>query len=432
MRARRILFDVTYTRLQHRPVGIARTVMRLAPELREAARSEGASFACVAFDGRAFREVPAPTLSARPGKLQPRLLTLVTGTLRSTIEQVLRLPWSLIRPLWAWASGFAFGGAVRSYPRVNITDGDLLLLCDAAWNYPVDRAVVRARRAGATVVSMIYDLMPLQVPAFCVPWVRSAFTDWLSRALRNSDAIICDSRFALDSTRDAAHERGWDLPPIGHFRLGCDVPVAHAGTVRPALLEFLRGGHVYASVGSFEPKKNYGLLVAAFEQLWQRGVDARLLVVGRRLGECEDVAARLARHARQSGRAMVVDDATDAEITHIYDHCRALLLPSLYEGFGLPLVEARTRGCPVIASDLPVFREIADEGVHWFDPHQPDDLVQLLARDAAGGVAFTRDRMVTFDWGASARQCLACIDSLLASRSAVAVAPRLHDLRGEP
>src|SRR5205814_975930 len=135
---------------------------------------------------------------------------------------------------------------------------------------------------------------------------------------------------------------------------------------------------------------NHGLLVAAFEELWRGGCGARLLLVGRTTGECRDVVARLAHHARTSGRVMIIEDATDAEVACVYGECRAIVLPSLFEGFGLPLVEARTRGCPVFASDLPAFREIADAGVQWFDPRHPGELVRLIALDAAGDLALSR------------------------------------------
>ncbi|MEJ6021470.1 glycosyltransferase family 4 protein [Ramlibacter sp. PS4R-6] len=411
MQVRRILLDCTYTRLQPRAVGITRTVRRLAEELPAVARAQGADFVCVAFDGDGFRDAGA--LAPLAGdEARPAALRAATGPLKRVVENILRLPWPLVRPAWALASGVSFREAVASRKRIAFAPGDVLVLADASWNYAVDKGARQARRSGAAVVGVIYDLMPLQAPQFCLPWVRGAFADWLRRLVGGSDALLCDSRFTLESVREAARRHGWEMPPADSFRLGCDVPVASDGSVRDDLRAFLQHPRCYAVLGSFEPKKNHALVVAAFEDAWRRGCDARLLVIGRRTGECRDVVERLERHAREAARVMLVDDANDTEVAHAYRHCRALVVPSLYEGFGLPLVEARTAGCPVLASDLPVFREIADAGVRWFDPRDASQLAGLLIDDASGGAAAV-PAMPAFSWRDSARQCVERIGALL-------------------
>jgi len=115
---------------------------------------------------------------------------------------------------------------------------------------------------------------------------------------------------------------------------------------------------------------------------------------------------------------LTIFDATDVEIDHIYGRCRALVFPSLMEGFGLPLVEARTRGCPVIASDLPVFMEVADQGISFFERSSASALQALLARHAAVDERESVGSMLPFLWRDSARQCRARMTLLLPAASA--------------
>jgi glycosyltransferase involved in cell wall biosynthesis len=144
----------------------------------------------------------------------------------------------------------------------------------------------------------------------------------------------------------------------------------------------------------------------------------RLVVMGRPHADCRDLIARIKSHPEQGRRLLAVFDASDEELAAAYGVCRALVLPSLAEGFGLPLVEARTRGCPVIASNLPSFAELADAGVQLFEPDDGDALQVLLAEHAATNLRCTTQPMRPFTWQDSAMQCLERISGLVQARSA--------------
>jgi len=410
MTPQRFLLDVTYTRTQRGAVGITRTVARLAEELRVVPGA--APFATVTFDGEGFRLADAPTAAHEPRA--SRLLRFATGAAKPAIETLLQLPWPLVRPLWAAAANGVFRNAAAGLPPVQPGPGDVFLLFDAGWNYPVWHAARHVRARGAAVVPLVHDLMPLQAPQFCVPWVRSAFGEWLRQICGTSDAMLCNSLATEQELRRHAKREGWALPPVGHFRLGCDPARQPVGDVRGPLREFMAApGACYATVGSIEPKKNHALLLAAFESLWATKESLRLLVVGRRTPECASLLDSMARQAAVGRPLMLVHDASDAELAFVYRHASALVLPSLFEGFGLPLVEARALGCPVLASDIPAFRELSDAGVHLFDPAEPGPLAALLSRHVAGGLSLARTPMPPFSWNDSARQCIERVQRLL-------------------
>jgi len=126
----------------------------------------------------------------------------------------------------------------------------------------------------------------------------------------------------------------------------------------------------FVVLGTIEPRKNHWLLL----QVWRRLVEQmgtrapRLVVIGQRGWNCENVVDLLERCEALRGYVTELPACSDAELSTWLKHAQALLFPSFAEGYGIPLVEALSIGVPVIASDLPAFREIAGEIPDYRDP----------------------------------------------------------------
>jgi glycosyltransferase involved in cell wall biosynthesis len=410
----RIFMDVSYTRTQHVNVGITRTVRRLEEELRRLHLADGGTFAAVSFHSGGFREL-APGAFSSPvsrgavrasDKPAARLFRWITGAFfRKVVLAALFLPWPVLRFVWSITSQWTFDFLSRSEPRVKFVQGDVLLLCDASWNYPVWVAARRARAEGARVVLLMYDLIPLRHPEFCFALVPHIFGLWLDQMARCSDEVICISKATQDDLQAYAGEMRWELPSVRHFRLGSDPSVRTATQPpRSELREFMGDGlQCFTAIGSFEPKKNYGFLLVVFQALWARGVQAKLLIIGRATSECEALVSTLRRHPQQGRCLLTLFDASDAEVAFAYANSSALLFPSLAEGFGLPLVEARARGCRVIASDLPAFLELAEKGTSFYPRHSASALETLILEDL-NPVREDVGVVPAFTWQDSARQ----------------------------
>jgi glycosyltransferase involved in cell wall biosynthesis len=422
----RVWFDVSYTRTQAGNIGITRTVRRLFEEMHALARASGTVCEPVAFHSAGFRQVAHPAALPREdappasaGGRMFRLLSGPTGRRLISVGQSL-LPAALLRWIWSISSRWTFNALSRDAAKVSFTPGDVLFIADASWKYPAWTAARRARLQGAKVVLLVYDLMPIRRPEFCFALVPLLFGNWLRRMIVCSDAVLCISQATAADLLSWVQEEGLGrraLPPTAHFRLGCDTQPPGAAVARADLTRFLGGDAAcFSAVGSIEPKKNYAFLLEVFEKLWSRGFDFRLVIAGRPTPECESLVRRLRAHPEQRHRLLTVLDATDAEVAQLYARSRALIFPSLMEGFGLPLVEARTLGCPVIASDLPVFLELADEGVSFFDRTSEQALDALVIEHAARD----RRKMVRpqppFSWRDSALQCDSIMQQLLRSK----------------
>lgn len=143
-------------------------------------------------------------------------------------------------------------------------------------------------------------------------------------------------------------------------------------------------------VGNAYPHKNLEILLDAVKQL-----QTKLVLVGK-----EDYFYR-----RLHVTPITV---TDRELASLYIHAKALIFPSLMEGFGLPALEALSVGCPVICSDIPVFHEILGDAATFFDPMDPDDLVKKLKSDLPRAETFLDKK---YSWEIMAKQTLDVYES---------------------
>src|SRR6266511_2622285 len=157
------------------------------------------------------------------------------------------------------------------------------------------------------------------------------------------------------------------------------------------------------AVGTFEPRKNLPALLDAFRLLRREGRDLQLVVVGRQAFTQLLPLGDLAPHVRLTG------SVPDEELHALYAGAACFVMPSLLEGFGLPLAEAMAAGVPAVASDIPALREVGGETVRYADPHDPEGFaaaVRAALDDREGSqlrAAAARGRARRFRRGDTAR-----------------------------
>lgn len=218
--------------------------------------------------------------------------------------------------------------------------------------------------AGVRPVYMVHDLIPITHPEYCRAGEAQRHAQRMRNMLASAVGIIGNSQATLDDLEAFAASELLNMPrqiaaPLGTELQPC-TSVGREGSDRPT----------FVMLGTIEGRKNHLMLL----QIWARlvrtyGLDApRLLVIGQRGWECEQVVDLLERSETLRGAVVEIDRCSDAELNGHLAEARALLFPSLAEGYGLPLVEALGAGSPVIASDLPVFREIGQGVPDFLDP----------------------------------------------------------------
>jgi len=321
---------------------------------------------------------------------------------------------------------------VRSLPRVPaITDprnaplgpalvfepGDVYFVLSSSWGVGLLECLAPWRRMGVVVGVLFYDVLPLEHPEFFDERIVVApFRVWVDQCAANADFFACISestRRAL--VRELASRGPFDESITASFMLGNDPIGPHTGSSRaapasPALRAAFGAGPTYLTVATIEPRKNHARLLEAFEQLWTEGADVVWLCVGRK-GSSE-LVERLKTHPEWQSRLFLADDADDEDLALAYARSRALVCPSITEGFGLPLVEALAFGCPVLASDIAVFREVVGDAATYFDPMSAASMARAIDETLRGSRReVTPPRAVT--WDESTGELLAAIDRLV-------------------
>jgi len=247
--------------------------------------------------------------------------------------------------------------------------GDILLMLDSSWArydefYPVFE---QARLAGASIVTAIYDLLPISLPKECVvEGGREWFESWLQSAIESSDELICISKAVADELNEyIADEVPGKNINVDYWHLGSDFKESVDNLALSQRLKKLIKNEFLFVLGTIEPRKSHELILNAMEVLWKKGVNLSLCIAGKKGWLVDELMERIRNHPESGNRLFFIECPTDREISTLYEHASGLLFLSKGEGFGLPLIEAAHFGVPVICSDIPVFHEIGGEYVTY-------------------------------------------------------------------
>ena len=176
------------------------------------------------------------------------------------------------------------------------------------------------------------------------------------------------------------------------------------------------------SVGSREPGKNRTRLIRAMHELRGEGIDRALLIVGQKAWKYEDEAA-LVRELGMDDRVIFAGYAAGEDLPALYSAADVFAFPSLYEGFGVPVLEAMACGAPVVTSNVSATAEVADEAALLVDPLSVtsirDGLRGLLV-DAALRARLSRrgmERAASFSWRRAAEETHAVYEGVMEHRA---------------
>lgn len=271
--------------------------------------------------------------------------------------------------------------------------GEIVHILDHSW---ADMLPFTPRQALKIVT--VHDLIPLRFPGELSAAQAGRFRSWVSH-LKEADAIIAVSEYtkrevadllAIDSGKIHVVFNGVEMPP--------DSPAPVPSP--PDLARELRIG----SIGSTLERKNLAILPEAFSRFIARtGRRISLVRVG------EPLPTELADELRRVlGPAGLVERGrlSDAELGDFYRSMDVVVVPSLYEGFGLPVLEAMAWGIPVISSNAASLPEVGGDDALYFDPYAPSELATRLEELALNGMpAGWRERVLArasaLSWRAS-------------------------------
>jgi len=265
---------------------------------------------------------------------------------------------------------------------------DWLILPDGYWAMNgIWKHVQQARNDGVRVCAVLYDLIPVLNPEFFPARSQAGFVAYLERMMSDVDLVMCISKTVEQDYRRYVDQQRMKTgithkQTIASFRLGADLPNCSAqdSLLQPRSESLLPQDDVpfFLQVGTIEPRKNHSIILDAVEKLWLRGVNVRCVFVGRSGWMADALLLRIATHSECNSRLFHFASLDDFALTDLYRKCHAVLCPSLAEGFGLPIVEGLFAGKRVIASDIPIHREVGQDACLYFDVHHLAALEQLM------------------------------------------------------
>lgn len=256
------------------------------------------------------------------------------------------------------------------------------------------------RFAGGARVATIHDLGLFKVPWAVRPDSAEALRERLDRTIFEADLLLTPS----EAVRRELIERGVSPDRARAIHHGTGTMTEDSAGTLPSGTPSRYALHV----GTVEPRKNVPALLAAWRLLRARGIEPPALVLcggwGWKAGEIRQELET----AQREGWALHLGYVGPGELSALYRGAELVALPSFYEGFGLPAIEALRAGAPLVASDLPVLREVAGDAALYAPPDRPDlwaDRIAELLADSRLREELRRkgrERAQGFDWNRAA------------------------------
>ena len=264
------------------------------------------------------------------------------------------------------------------------------------------------RRPGVAAVVTVHDVIFFRHRTMSA--VSTHGMRWAVRAaVAGADEVIAVSEAAAT---DISATLGLDRSRVTAVPHGPGRAPARPANAEPVLrAHALEDRRFVLCVAALRPHKNQRLLVEALPRLAD---DVALVVVGHDEGYGRELAERAGRLG-VTARVRVIDYLPDEQLEALWGAAACVALPTLEEGFGLPALETLQRGKPLACSDIPVFREVAADAAHYFDPGDAESAAAAIEAALDDPDAATRgpERAALFSWERAARETFAVYERAL-------------------
>jgi glycosyltransferase involved in cell wall biosynthesis len=272
----------------------------------------------------------------------------------------------------------------------------------------------------ARALLTVHDLSFVRAPETATPVLKAYLDRVVPRSVRRADHVLADSQATKDDLMAL-----YDTPPdkitvllsgiSPHFRR-VDDAAARAAVYQRYNIPV--GRPYIFSIGTVQPRKNYARLIEALAALGPDFADYQLVIAGGR-GWLDSPIYRAVSDFGLADRVHFIGFARDGDLPALYSAATCLAYPSLYEGFGFPVLEAMACGTPVITSNCSSIPEVAGDAALLVDPYDvgaiADALRRLLVANAlrADLVARGYTQAACFTWARTAGQLRAVYEQLL-------------------
>jgi glycosyltransferase involved in cell wall biosynthesis len=254
---------------------------------------------------------------------------------------------------------------------VMLGENDVVISASSDWSRKNPAAIAALKQQQKfRLVVICYDIIPLIFPQFFPSQDVESFRIYWEQMFVGADLVLVNAKCTKDDIENYCRVRNLAFTKIAVAPLGCDLTKVAGENTMPLRPE-LRAGQYVLFVSTIEPRKNHQLLLSVWRELMEDGLIERtgfkLVFVGRRGWMNEAVQSQLDGNLF-ADTLLYLEHVNDEELSILYANAAFCVYPSLYEGFGLPVVEAFTRGKAVICSTGGSLGEIFEGVMPCIDP----------------------------------------------------------------
>ncbi len=281
--------------------------------------------------------------------------------------------------------------------------------------------------AGVKISYFVHDLLPVTDPDYFPEGTRPLHLQWLRAVVSVSDLLISNSQVVADELKqwcsddpEVKKRKHLQIAPV---HLGFDIEASSPTSGSPdeaeELMSLLGERETFLMVGTIEPRKGHLQTIHAFDILWENGVDVNLVIIGsegwkglpdERRRTIPDTIDTITNHPLFGTSLFWLEGISDMFLKDLYLSSSALIASSEAEGFGIPLIEAAHHKLPVIARDIPVFREVASDCAYYFQNSKEPQVLATAITLWLEGFRCNRHidskEMPSIRWEESARRIL--------------------------
>lgn len=268
---------------------------------------------------------------------------------------------------------------MANYKQISFKAGDQIFIPWGEWWDPnFIKFLKRQKQEGVKLVPVIHDIGPMVMPELSGHSTES-LTEYCREIVPIADLVLVVSQNTKKDLTNWLQQNELNVPKIEFFRLGDSIEVSKK--VRPTDDVFeksgLKGGDFLLCVGTIEAKKNHFLFYYVYKLAQQKGIKLPKIVMAGRRGWMTENAFEIMSND-PNGDFIFLLNKSDEELAWLYDKCLFTVLPSFYEGWGIPIAESLSRGVPCISSNSSSMPEIAPGITKHFNPYSAPECLAAI------------------------------------------------------
>ena len=245
------------------------------------------------------------------------------------------------------------------------------------------------RKRGAKNLFVVHDILPITHPHWWEGGTNHRHEEWLRAVLDSANVVVSVSKSTQNEVIRWTQQASVDTSNVRFdwFHLGANFDnavkvseekLAEASAVDQSVVKLLHEKETFLVVGTLEPRKGHMQCLNAVELLWEKESDVNLVLVGCEGWMVDKLIKKINGHSELGTRLFWLDGISDEYLTEVYRASTCLVQPSHGEGFGLSVIEGAYYDLPIIARDIPIFRELADNHAAFFKGESSFELAAVI------------------------------------------------------